>query len=112
MWLGSVGEVGSAENPQESGIWPFTTAVAELVGPSVIHTDKMGILDGLWRSDEGCFGPEHKDADLWENMGAKTELSEKNWEVYEKHVKAHRSVKGKGQTMTTEENILGRQRES
>ena len=39
------------------------SALSELVGPSTTHTDNMGILDGLWRSEEGCIGQTHNDAD-------------------------------------------------
>ena len=32
-----------------------------------MHTDNMGIMEGLWRGKEGCFGPKQKDADSWVN---------------------------------------------
>ena len=43
-------------------LWAFTMALSELVGPSTIHAESIGILDGLWRGEEGCIGPEQKDA--------------------------------------------------
>ena len=30
-------------------LWAFTMTLASLIGPSTIHTDKMGTIDGLWR---------------------------------------------------------------
>ena len=62
---------------------------------TTIHTHSMGIRDGLWRGEEGCFGPIQKDADLCgsKNGELSIECSEKNWDVDVKHVKAHRMEK-------------------
>ena len=46
----------------------FTMALSELVGLSTIHTDKMGILDGLWRENE-CFWAKTRLPILWMKTG-------------------------------------------
>ena len=45
----------------------LTMALPSLIGPSTIHTEHMGSLDGLWRGAEGCSGAKQKYADLWSN---------------------------------------------
>ena len=55
------------ERSKEQSYGHLPIALASLIGPSTILTDEMGILDGLWRGEEGCLGPKQKDADLWKN---------------------------------------------
>ena len=43
-------------------------ALSGSIGPSTVHTDNLGMLDGLWRGREGCSGPKQKDADLWRKI--------------------------------------------
>ena len=40
-----------------------------IVGPTTAHVDTKGIIDGLWRGEMKCIGPEAKDADLWILIG-------------------------------------------
>ena len=41
-------------------------------GPTMVHVDKKGITDVLWRGEMRCIGPNAKDADLrvliWEEL--------------------------------------------
>ena len=62
----------------------FTMALSELVGPSTVHTDNMGIMDGLWRGEEGCVGPKTIRCDLWLQFL----FFFGSWDVDVKHVKA------------------------
>ena len=32
---------------KRAGLWFFTMALSCLLGPATIHTDKMGVVDGL-----------------------------------------------------------------
>ena len=41
-------------------LWTCTMAVASLIGPSSIHTDNIGLVDGLRRGEQGV---------LWTNAG-------------------------------------------
>ena len=70
-------------------------AFSGLNDPSTIHTDSMGILDGMWRGEEGFTGPKQKDADLWIfwERSLLTDCAEKNWDLDVKHETAHRTGK-------------------
>ena len=37
----------------------------KVVGPTTVHVDNKGIIDGLWRGEMKCIGPRAKDADVW-----------------------------------------------
>ena len=37
----------------------------KVIGPTVVHVDNKGIIDGLWKGKMKCIGPRAKDADLW-----------------------------------------------
>ena len=38
---------------ESAELWAFTVALAGLFGPFTIHTDSVGIIDELWRREEG-----------------------------------------------------------
>ena len=38
--------------------------IREAVGPTMVHVDNKGIVDGLWRGVMRCIGPTAKNADL------------------------------------------------
>ena len=59
------GGVGSAENDQQSRAMGFYHGVGMCGWWTLHHPDKMGIIDGLWRREEGCMGLKQNDADLW-----------------------------------------------
>ena len=48
---------------ERAELWALTMALASLTGSSTIHSGSTGILDGLWRREEGCIGQRQKDAD-------------------------------------------------
>ena len=76
--------------------WAFTMALAGLIGPSTIHTDTMGIVDGWWREEEGCIVSKLKDAALLlKNVVVVNESAEMNWDLDVKHAKPHRTEKEK-----------------
>ena len=80
-------------------------AVASLIGPSSIHTDNIGLVDGLRRGEQGCCGPTQEDADLRiNNRKVLTECAEKGRDLEVKHAKAHRA--GKGKTAMTKEQTM------
>ena len=43
----------------------FLCLLRKAIGPTVVHVDNKGIIDGLWRGEIKCIGPRAKDADLW-----------------------------------------------
>ena len=49
-------------------LWAFTMALAGLVGPSTVHTDSMGIVDGVCREEvglglEACESTPHREGE-------------------------------------------------
>ena len=89
-------------------LWACTLVLAGLIGPLTITTDNMGIVDGLWRREEGCSGPTQKDADLWRHIwGLLTQCAERDWKLNVKHVKAYRTKKKK-EAMAKEQSFVMR----
>ena len=43
----------------------FLCLLRKAIGPTVVHVDNAGIIDGLWRGETRCIAPRAKDADLW-----------------------------------------------
>ena len=43
----------------------FLCLLKKATGPTMDHVDNKGIIDGLWKREMKCSGPEAKDADLW-----------------------------------------------
>ena len=43
----------------------FLCLLRKAVGPTMVHVDNQGIVDGLWRGEKKCIGPRAKDADVW-----------------------------------------------
>ena len=43
----------------------FLCLLKKIVGPSKVHVDKKGIIDGLLRGERKCIDPKSGDADLW-----------------------------------------------
>ena len=43
----------------------FWCLLRKAIGPTVVHVDNKGIIDGLWRGELRCMGTKAKDADLW-----------------------------------------------
>ena len=35
------------------------------IGRTLVHVGNTGIINGLWRGEMKCTGPQAKDADLW-----------------------------------------------
>ena len=42
----------------------FLCLFKKAIGPSMVHVDNKGIIDGLWKGEMECIGPNAKDADL------------------------------------------------
>ena len=76
-WCTFLAEMEVQRTTKRAELWACTMALSELVGPSTIRTDRMGILDGLWRGEEGCIGPKEKDADWWIKLLELIECSQK-----------------------------------
>ena len=73
---------------------PFLCLLRKAIRPTMVHVDNKGIIDGLWRGEMRCVGPEAKDADLWILIWeALHRVHEEGSLVELKHVKAHRSKK-------------------
>ena len=43
----------------------FLCLPRKAVGPTMVHVDNKGIIQGLWRGETRCIGSRAKDADLW-----------------------------------------------
>ena len=43
----------------------FFCLLRKAVGPTMVHVDTKGLIDGRWRVEVRCIGPRAKDADLW-----------------------------------------------
>ena len=43
----------------------FLCLFGKAVGPTMLHVDNKGIIDGLWRTEMRYIGPRAEDADLW-----------------------------------------------
>ena len=43
----------------------FLCLLRRAISLAMVHVDKKGIIDGLWRGEMRCIGPRAKDADLW-----------------------------------------------
>ena len=74
----------------------FFCLLTRIVGPTTAQVDNKGIIDGLWRGEVKCVGPQAKDADLW--ILVREEVSRIHQEsmlLEVEHVKAHRSKKEK-----------------
>ena len=37
----------------------------KVFGPTLVHVDNKGVIDGLWRGEMKCVDPKANDADLW-----------------------------------------------
>ena len=66
------------------------------VDPTTVHVDNKGIINGLWRGEIKCIGPEAKDADLWLCIWEEVRRIHQEGALLEvEHVKARRSKKEK-----------------
>ena len=43
----------------------FLCLLRKAIGPTTVHIEHNGIIDGLWRCEMRCIGSRAKDADLW-----------------------------------------------
>ena len=75
--------------------WALTMAVASLIGPSTIHTENLGNVDGSWRREEACTGSKQL-----------AECAEKNGDPEVNHVKVHRTEKEKKATTNMQECVI------
>ena len=57
------GEVQRTINSAE--LTSFLCYLRKALGPTMVHVDNKGLVDGLWRGEMRCIGPKAKDADLW-----------------------------------------------
>ena len=64
----------------------------KLLGPTKVHVDNKGIIDGLWRGESKCNNPKAKSADLWIKIREELYcLNSKEILVEVEKVKAHRT---------------------
>ena len=56
------GEVQRTINRAE--LTAFLCYLRKALGPTMVHVDNKGLVDGLWRGEMRCIGPKAKDADL------------------------------------------------
>ena len=75
----------AAETVAESELWSLFMTLESLCEPAAIHNDNVGILDGLWKGEEGGRGSKH-----WHLL---EEADKKDVPPDVKHVKAHRTQK-------------------
>ena len=71
---------------------------------ATIHTDNLGILNGVHRGEKKCIGPKAKEADFWVKIWKEIEevRDEDIW-FDVKRVRAQRTQKGKGTMLFFEE---------
>ena len=71
-------------------------ALRGLCAPATIHTDSMGILNGLHRGEKMCIAPRAEEADLWIGLWEGVEeVRDRDIRLDVMHVKAHRTQKKK-----------------
>ena len=75
----------------------FLCLMGKAIGPTIVHVDNNGIIDGLWKGEMKCIGPTTKDADLWILISEELHRVHQGLLVEVEHVKAHRSKKEKQQ---------------
>ena len=64
------------------------------IGPTMVHVDNKGIIDGLWKGEMRCIGPRANDADLWISIWEELHRYHQEGILLEvEHVKAHRTKK-------------------
>ena len=69
----------------------FLCLFKKVAGPTMVHVDHKGIIDGLWRGDMRCIGSRAKDAGLWIFIGeASHKVHQEGMLVEVEHVKPHR----------------------
>ena len=47
----------------------FLYFLRKVIGPTKVHVDNKGTIDGLQRGEKECIKPRAGDADLWKNLG-------------------------------------------
>ena len=63
-------------------------------GPTTVHVDNKGIMNGLQRGEMRCIGPRAKDADLWILIWEALHKAHQGGILVEvEHAKAHRFKK-------------------
>ena len=71
-------------------------ALRGLCAPATIHTDSMGILNGLHREEKMCIAPRAEEADLWIGLWEGVEeVRDRDVRLDVMHVKADRTQKEK-----------------
>ena len=71
----------------------FPCLLWEVVGPTMVHVDNKGIVDGLWRGEMRCVGPTAKGADLWISIWEELyRVHQEGLLVEVEHVKVHCNV--------------------
>ena len=77
-------------------LWAVLRALQTALPPICIHTDHMGIIQGIAKGRRWCCGARRPHADVWRRIWAKLEdLGFPSEVVSFKHVKAHRTALAK-----------------
>ena len=74
----------------------FLCLLRKAIGPTVVHVENTGIVDGLWRGEMKCLAPQRR---------TRRKFTKKAYWWKVEHIKAHRSGKEK-QQMSTFENFI------
>ena len=84
-----------------TAFWCFLRKVC---GPTKVHVDNKGIIDGLRKGEKECIKPRAGDADLWIKIWEEVhELVKRGILVEVERVKAHRTKK---ENMTQFESLV------
>ena len=67
----------------------FLCLIRKAIGPTMVHVDNRGIVDGLCRGETRCIGPRAKDADLWILIWEFHRVHQEGFLVEVEHVRAH-----------------------
>ena len=90
-WVQSFKVQRTAERAE---VTAFLCTLRKAVGPAMVHVDKEGMFDGLWRGEMRCTGPRAQDADVWILIWEELHgVQQEGIPVEVEHVKAHRSKK-------------------
>ena len=77
----------------------FLCPLKKVIGPIKVHVDTKGKIDGLRKGEKECIKPRAGGADLRKNWEELHGLVERHILVEVEHVKAHRTIKGKGKSV-------------
>ena len=56
-WYAICGTLVAEVEVQKAELWAFLIALECLNGHATVHTDNLGVVQGLWEGEANCIGP-------------------------------------------------------